>query len=165
MTHGKDNPEGGDSGPRRFRLYVEASGEELETLTVSRLVDLANEPATAIPREQLAELARRIYETRRSRSQYLHGALFGEPVWDMLLALYCGASRGETPSVSSLCHAAGVPQTTALRWLHLMEQKKLIDRTPDPNDGRRVYLTLSKHGDEVITTYLASIHPKMTILM
>ncbi len=161
MTLEKDHSDG---APRRFRLYVEASGEELETLTLSRLVDLANAPTADISREQLTELACRIYETRRRRAHFLHGSLFGEPVWDMLLALYCLGSRSKALSVSGLCHAAGVPQTTALRWSQLMEQKKLIDRTPDPKDGRRVFLSLSKHGDNLMSSYLASIHSQMAVL-
>ena len=110
----------------RFTLHAQISNDQLDTLTISRLVEAAQRTPTDIPRDQLTDLAARIYEMRRSRERFLHGALFGEPVWDMLLALYCFAARGEALSVSALWYASGVPQTTALRWARLLEQKKLV---------------------------------------
>jgi DNA-binding MarR family transcriptional regulator len=132
---------------------------------INRLFDVANASGEDRPREQLTELAARIYETRRTRDRFLQGSLFGEPVWDMLLSLYCGAARGEKISVSGLCFAAGVPQTTALRWTQLLEQKKLIERSPDPNDKRRVFLSLSEQGDKLMSAYLASIYTKMDVML
>jgi DNA-binding MarR family transcriptional regulator len=116
-----------------------------------------------IPREDLNALASRIYDTRRERARYFNNSLLGEPVWDMLLALYCMPAAGKPLSISGLCHASGVPQTTGLRWLQVMEQKGFVERNRDPEDGRRVWLSLSKTGEQLMSDYLSSIYRKMIL--
>lgn len=115
-----------------------------------------------IPLADLAELAERIYDARQVRASFLNSSLLGEPVWDMLLTLFCQRARGEPLSVSGLCYSAGVPPTTALRWSQLLEQKKLIVRTPDASDARRAHLTLSDHGHALMSAYLASVYTKLS---
>lgn len=131
------------------------------THRVDDLLGFARSAPPDIPVQNLAELAGRIYRARQIRASFLNNSLLGEPVWDMLLTLYCQRARGEPLSVSGLCYSAGVPPTTALRWLHLLEHKKLIDRTPDASDARRAYLTLSDHGLAVMSAYLATIYAKL----
>ena len=116
---------------KRYEGFIDKEDGELEFLTLTHLVDLAEATPADISPEQLTELACRIYDCRRVRSRFFNESMLGEPVWDMLLALYCMPSRGLKPSVTGLCYAAGVPQTTGLRWVQLMEQKGLIDRQPD----------------------------------
>jgi DNA-binding MarR family transcriptional regulator len=45
--------------------------------------------------------------------------------------------------VSSLCIAAAVPATTALRRLKIMAGQGPFVRRPDPHDGRRVFVELA----------------------
>jgi DNA-binding MarR family transcriptional regulator len=153
-------PEDGTASPR-IMLRADISDEQLNALILEGAVDVSALDKCLVPRAKLTKLACVMYETRRTRSRFLNGTLLGEPVWDMLLALYCLASRGEALSVSGLCLAADVPPTTALRWAQLMEQKKLIERKRDPKDGRRTYLSLTDEGDAVLSAYLSSIYGKM----
>lgn len=76
----------------------------------------------------------------------------------MLLALYCFSSKGERLTVSSLCYASGVPQTTALRWVNVIEERHLISRSRDPVDGRKNYVALTKKGEELMRRCLQSAH-------
>jgi hypothetical protein len=46
-------------------------------------------------------------------------------------------------AVSSLCIAAAVPATTALRWIKAMTDQRLFVREADPGDRRRVHIALS----------------------
>lgn len=146
----------------RLELYLDGKNVEDGEMTLARLSDL--EPATdkEVTDDQLCELACRIYESRRLRAKFLSQSLFGEPAWDMLLALYCFSSRGEKLSVSGLCYAADAPPTTALRWSQIMEQKRLIRRVPDIADARRHYLELTEEGLSVMRKYLSAIHNWMT---
>ena len=107
--------------------------------------------------QKLVDLACQVYQGRRLRARFINASLLGEPVWDMLLALYCFSGRGEALSVSGLCHAAGVPQTTALRWVQIMEQKKLVKRSKDSKDGRRAYVSLTDESKKLMEEYLATI--------
>jgi DNA-binding MarR family transcriptional regulator len=94
------------------------------------------------------ERAKRHYRNRRRRElAFKNSNLFGEPAWDMLVDLFIANEEGNSISVSSLCIAAVVPGTTALRWIAILEQENLIKRTPDPNDQRRVFLSLTDTGN------------------
>ena len=86
---------------------------------------------------------RRAIRARRLRDQYFGTGLFEEPAWDMLLDLYAAELEGQRVSVSSLCIAAAVAPTTALRWITRMIEAGLFARAPDPIDRRRAYMMLT----------------------
>lgn len=104
-----------------------------------------------------ANFVRQVIASRAARRQYFDNDLFADPAWDILLELYALASEQRRTSVSKLCMAAAVPTTTALRWIDRLHQDKLIERKPDPLDGRRVWVSLSDRGYETMTAYLESL--------
>ncbi len=57
-------------------------------------------------------------------------------------------------SVSSLCVAANVPATTALRWVGVLTDEGWLVRRQDPADGRRVWLELSTQTQQSLRLYL-----------
>ena len=59
--------------------------------------------------------------------------------------------------VSSLCIAAAVPATTALRWLKTMTSQGLFLRRADPHDGRRVFVELSPQASMALRRYFAEV--------
>ena len=87
-------------------------------------------------------LARNLLAERREREEAL-GDLFGEPAWDMLLDLFAAHEERVNISVSSLCIAAAVPSTTALRWISVLYERGHLIRRADPRDRRRVWVELS----------------------
>jgi DNA-binding MarR family transcriptional regulator len=60
-------------------------------------------------------------------------------------------------AVSSLCIGSAVPATTALRWIKSLEGKGLIVRTPDPYDGRRIFISLSDKALQQMDTLFTAI--------
>ena len=64
----------------------------------------------------------------------------------MLLDLLQAEIAQHRVPVSSLCIAAAVPATTALRWIKTMTDAGLFKRRADPHDGRRVFVELSPNG-------------------
>lgn len=84
-----------------------------------------------------------ILRMRRARTDFFDDTLFADPAWDMVLDLMEARLRGAKVSISSLCMAASVPPTTALRWIRTLTQKGIIVRTPDRADKRRIYVVLS----------------------
>lgn len=74
------------------------------------------------------------------RNEALGAPVFRDPAWDMLLDLMVAEEEGRAVSVSGLCHAAGVPTTTALRHVERLEELGLIARAPDPADKRRFWI-------------------------
>jgi hypothetical protein len=102
-----------------------------------------------------AEL-RAVLRARRMRAQFFDGALFADPAWDMLLDLFAADLERRRVSVSSLCIAAAVPPTTALRWIGTLHDAGLFERQPDPADRRRAYIALSAKGLEGMRGYIGA---------
>ena len=84
-------------------------------------------------------------------------ALFADPAWDMLLDLFAAQLERCQVSVSSLCIAAAVPPTTALRWIGTLHEAGLFERQADPSDRRRAYIGLSAKGFEAMRSYASAV--------
>ena len=100
---------------------------------------------------------RRAIRARRLRDTQFPGGLFEDPAWDILLDLYAAELEGAQVSVSSLCIAAAVAPTTALRWIGRMTEAGLLDRRPDPFDRRRAFMVLSADGRDRMQRYFAAL--------
>ena len=97
---------------------------------------------------------RRAIRARRLRDQFFGTALFEDPGWDMLLDLYAAELEQARVSVSSLCIAAAVAPTTALRWIARMTDTGLFERRPDLHDRRRAFMVLSERASEAMRGYI-----------
>jgi DNA-binding MarR family transcriptional regulator len=105
----------------------------------------------------LVGVARRLLKEADDRERFFSGEMFSDPVWRILLDLYVHTAERRKISVSSACVAARVPTTTALRWISDLVDRGLVERAPDPMDGRRCHLNLSPPTFENMSRYLASI--------
>ena len=103
------------------------------------------------------EVVRTAIRARRLRARYFSEELFADPAWDMLLDLLQAEIAHLRVPVSSLCIAAAVPATTALRWLKTMVQQGLFVRRADPHDGRRVFVELSPESSGSLRRYFAEV--------
>ena len=75
----------------------------------------------------------------------------------MLLDLYAARLERQPVSVSSLCIAAAVPATTALRWIKTMTDAGIFLREADPQDGRRIFIALSDGANEAMARYFEAL--------
>jgi DNA-binding MarR family transcriptional regulator len=66
--------------------------------------------------------------------------------------------EGGQVAVSSLCIAAAVPATTALRWIRTLTEHGLFVRAADPEDGRRIFIELSDEAADALTAYFQSAY-------
>jgi hypothetical protein len=103
-----------------------------------------------------ARLVQAMLRLRRLRGQHFVPSLFADPAWDILLDLMAARLGRRSVSASSLCIAAAVPATTALRWIAHMTKQELLVRRPDPRDGRRVFIALSEQAARVMHDYLTA---------
>jgi hypothetical protein len=104
-----------------------------------------------------ARLVRRIIRQRQLRARFLDGEIFADPAWDMLLDLTASRIEGKRVSVTSLCIAAAVPPTTALRWIGQMVEAGLFVRVNDDTDRRRAFIALSDEAAAAMARYFAEI--------
>jgi hypothetical protein len=101
-----------------------------------------------------AGLVRGIIRARRLRDQFFRSDLFADPAWDMMLDLFAARLEQRRVAVSSLCIAASVPSTTALRWIKSLCDQGLFVRKADPEDGRRVFIELGDASAAALDAYL-----------
>lgn len=164
--------------PGALRLHDAAREREAERLRllneeVARLAEVLSQ-LTAVPLggvrdrtpgyrgEPVAEpdpdprAVRSTIRARRLRDQHFASELFADPAWDMLLDLYAARLEGRRVSVSSLCIAASVPPTTALRWIGTMHDAQLFGREPDPTDRRRAHITLTDRAAAAMRGYFGA---------
>jgi DNA-binding MarR family transcriptional regulator len=106
---------------------------------------------------------RSVIRARRLRSRFFEEDLFADPPWDMLLDLLQAEIAQLRVPVSSLCIAAAVPATTALRWLKTMTDKGLFLRRADPHDGRRVFVELAPAASVAMRRYFAEVGPAVAV--
>jgi DNA-binding MarR family transcriptional regulator len=138
------------------------------------MTDLAPKP-TARPWERTAGIAaehadpsqsdiRALIRARRMRDEYFAADLFADPAWDMLLDLLAARLAGKRVSVSSLCIAAAVPPTTALRWIRQLTERDIFVRIADPLDGRRVFIALTDKAADALLKWTDAIRRKGGLL-
>jgi hypothetical protein len=105
---------------------------------------------------------REIIKLRRLRERFFPPDLFADPAWDILLDLKAAAQEGRHVSVSSLCIAAAVPPTTALRWISAMTESGMLLRRQDPADARRVFIELSAETSAKMDDYFVAVGTRFT---
>ena len=103
-----------------------------------------------------AKFVRSLIKFRRLRDSFFDAELFADPAWDILLDLMAAGLEGRNVSVSSLCIAAAVPPTTALRWITAMTESGMLLRQQDPADARRVFIILSDEVTAKLNAYFAA---------
>jgi hypothetical protein len=157
----KHSPEPGNKRLLELSNEVSRIAASLAQLSTDRSIarQMGEGPVNCDPPEISAELVDWVIGARRRRAHYFQGDLFADPAWDMLLDLVEAEIRGRRVSVSSLCIAAAVPASTALRWINALVKEGLFVRCPDPNDQRRVYVELTPEASEALRHYFAELNP------
>lgn len=107
--------------------------------------------------DRTARIARTILAERRRRASFFDPTIFGEPAWDILLALYGDERTHGRQTIGQLVRWVPVPQTTALRWITNLERHGLLVRKPHPTDLRTVFIELSERGRALLSDYLSGV--------
>lgn len=123
----------------------------------------APEPVQTNVPQVTAQTVGAVIRARRLRGRYFQEELFADPAWDILLDLLHAEASHRRVSVSSLCVAAAVPATTALRWIKTMERQGLITRQDDLLDARRVFIELAPETSLALNRYFADLEIPVTI--
>lgn len=112
--------------------------------------DFLRRPRAPLPDPRLVQ---RIIRQRRLRDRYFESELFADPAWDILLDLTAARAEHRRVSVTSLCIAAAVPATTALRWIAQMTEMGILVREQDDEDRRRAFIALSDSAADGMARY------------
>lgn len=110
----------------------------------------------------LADLARTIHRLRLRANEVAGSSLFRDPKWEMLLDLFVATEEKRRTSVSALCLAANVPQTTGLRHVETLVAEGFVSREGDPDDRRRSWVELTGKGHDVMVRLLGVYSREMS---
>lgn len=138
-------------GAFRFESPAQAWRAQGEEYAISPIAH------TDRPRLPEGSTIRRMIRQRQARARFFDAELFADPAWDILLDLSAARAERSQVSVTSLCIAAGVPATTALRWIGQMVDTDLLVRVSDPHDRRRAYIALADGTADAMARYFAEI--------
>jgi DNA-binding MarR family transcriptional regulator len=94
------------------------------------------------PPRSIGGFAARLRTLRARRNELVGAELMRDPAWDILLDLVAAREEQRTVSTKALCHGAGVPLSTTLRYLGRLEDRRLVRRQPHPHDQRQTLVTL-----------------------
>lgn len=141
---------------KRLSLQIAQMSSQISEITKRSFLAPVSASPTAEPKadNDLLSCAKRLYFERRRRRAYFNEALLGEPAWDILLDVFIHNLSERKVSITSACIGSGVPSTTALRWIALLEGQGLLFREEDPQDRRRAHVHLTPKGTEAMTRYL-----------
>lgn len=114
--------------------------------------------------QTISATLRAIIGSRSLRNRFFPGDLFADPAWDILLDLTRAKLDGQQVSVSSVCIAASVPMSTALRWVRQMTDAGLLRRWTDPKDRRRDLIALTEATAAHMRDYLTAVHASLRAL-
>lgn len=132
---------------RLFRLLSEAMRDPSDAERSS------DEGTTA---ESLVSRARIIFQSRKARMRHFNRAMFGEPAWDMMLALYITDIDGSRLTASRLAELIEQPFSSVLRWIDYLEKERFIERKQHPTDKRVLQIRLLEKGRQTMEAYLST---------
>lgn len=140
-------------GPRLIRAVKSA--------LLNRQVRRAEAPSveekeTLDPPQLRRETLDNLRAVRKVRERHFPTELFSDPCWEMLLDLYDARLDEAEVTVSSLGAASGVPLTTALRRMEVLQKHGFIERVVDPDDRRRTIVRLSPAGLAAVEQFFDS---------
>jgi hypothetical protein len=142
---------------RIARTLAGLSEDDSDTLVADMADKVLPEAGLLKPGSVDPALIRAVIRARRLRDQYLGPDLFADPAWDMMLDLTAARLEGRAVAVSSLCIAAAVPATTALRWIKQLTDTGFFRRVADPDDGRRIFIELTDETARRMHVYVQTL--------
>jgi DNA-binding MarR family transcriptional regulator len=163
MEIGQDAASGGEDEPERF-ASIEPYGDvgdqercltlELSPADVAALkrvlvsLEMRHPAATGIEKQ----VARAMFQSRRTRARLFPAAMFNEPAWDMLLAVYIA---DDAPTAAELARRTNTPLSTAMRWIIYLEVHRLIARESCADDRRAHVISLTDRGRSQLEMFLS----------
>lgn len=143
--------------PIRLKSEVSRIAETLGLLSFDAEKRPEQHAGASSTPEVSIEAVRATIDARRLRASYFPADLFGEPAWDMMLELLLAELFDRRMTVSRLCTAAGVPPTTALRWVDTLVHQGLFVRQDDALEASRSFVELSRQTSLSLRDYFREI--------
>lgn len=130
-----------------------------ETAALERVLAILRSSRQVSVTGVINRTAERMLAARRHCSTVFIGLdhLFGDPALEIILTVFCAGVSKKRVTVSTVCTDIGRPMTTVIRYVQSFERAKIIQREPDWHDRRRMFLTMTDHGYQVVEKYLVMV--------
>lgn len=138
---------------RAARRLLKLLLQEDPSSSVGQQLEESVRPADDTSRAALVARAREEFGNRRRRRAIFEPSMFGEPAWDMLLALYILDVSGQRQATGALMQFSGAPITTARRWLDYLVGNGLVLKSHHPTDQRVMFVSLTDKGRKALDMY------------
>ncbi len=145
--------------PRHLADKLREVAEQLHNLseTFEPFSDNSDPVALAnLSDAQMHDICRKIYAARRRRDEFFPVELFAEPAWDILLDVFIHQTDGGPLSVKQACIGAHVANSTALRYLRLLQDENFISIAPCKEDRRARKVRMTSQGFRKMRDYIIS---------
>jgi hypothetical protein len=96
-----------------------------------------------------------IIKSRIVRRAFFSATLFGEPAWDILLALYAGALDDECSAAKQLSKVSDATSSEVDRWMSALEREGLVNQA-GARDGLETF-GLSEKGWLAMDSYFEKL--------
>lgn len=116
-------------------------------------VALLSDPQSPEAGQSLRAVAERLYAERRKRDEYFPPALFGEPAWDLLLALFIAQDDGRHISLDEAYDAARIDSRQGPTVVEKLIAAGLVARSHNRGDA----ILLTEQGMDRLNDYLADL--------
>jgi DNA-binding MarR family transcriptional regulator len=155
---------GPQSPPDKSPIELCESEIEAATMLLKKLLDIDAGAIIAARlrsgtslegRARIVELAARVRRHRLRRRELFPQPIFGEPPWEMLIALYLDFPDGAT--VAALASSVGLAGTTVRRWLGYLKDHHLVKTAPSIHDRRSLCVLLTDSARDKLDRYFNDI--------
>jgi len=152
----------GYGGPGEQSVVQQADTARLEAALaiVRRATDrlaLLRDPLSPEAGHTLRAVAERLYAERRKRDAHFPPGLFGEPAWDLLLALFIAWDEGRDVSLAEAYEAAKVDPQDGPALIQRLVAAGLVIRSRGQDDRRQPSVVLTDHAVDRLGDYLADL--------
>jgi DNA-binding MarR family transcriptional regulator len=120
-------------------------------------VSMLSEETSPEAGRTLRAVAERLYSERRRRDACFPPGLFGEPAWDLLLALLIADDDDRDLTISEACSAARLDEEAGLAVIETLVAAGMVRYVPARQDRRVNAVALTEAATGRLTNYLTDL--------
>ena len=107
-----------------------------------------------LPPARLWEAALRIRHVHDARVRLFGADLSTDPIGSLLIGIYLAEAEGRSIGLNNIATYAGIANSTAARWVTVLQQRGIIERAEDTT----IDLQLTRSGVDSVEAMLATVY-------
>jgi DNA-binding MarR family transcriptional regulator len=123
---------------------------------------LADEGADLVSANQVAK---RELDRRKLRNRVIRAERISANAFDVLLLLFSVLPSRQSLAMTEIMKELAIPGTTVARWLLVLEERGLIERTQRWNDARVVDVSLTERARQSMARYISAVRASIGAIM